>query len=162
MAVDIFLQIEGIKGESQDAVYKDAIDVLSWAWGMSQPASFHNAGGGGAGKVKVRDLQFSKLVDKATPALAQALTSGKHFKSAKLVVRKAGDRPLEYLTIDLEDMIVTEIHFSRYSGGTSDEFQESVTLNFARFKSRYRMQNQDGSGGPQVEASWNIPANAPY
>src|SRR5262249_40228380 len=145
MAIDIFLKIEGIKGESKDATHKDEIDVLSWSWGMSQSGSFHTGGGGGSGKVRVRDLSFVKPVDKASPILGQHLTNGKHIKSARLVVRKAGDKPLEYLTIDFEDLIVSNMTFG--GAGIQEVLTESVRLNFARFKSAYTPQKQDGSGG---------------
>ena len=36
MAVDMFLKLDGIKGESLDATHKDEIDVLAWSWGLSQ------------------------------------------------------------------------------------------------------------------------------
>ena len=36
MAVDYFLQIAGIEGESTDAKHKDWIDVDSWSWGEAQ------------------------------------------------------------------------------------------------------------------------------
>lgn len=36
MAVDIFIKIGDIKGESMDKAHKDEIDVLNWSWGMSQ------------------------------------------------------------------------------------------------------------------------------
>ena len=50
MAVDMFIKIGDIKGESRDAKHKDEIDVLSWSWGMSQSGSMHVGGGGGAGR----------------------------------------------------------------------------------------------------------------
>ena len=34
MAVDMFLKIDGIKGESKDSKHKDEIDVLAWSWGL--------------------------------------------------------------------------------------------------------------------------------
>ena len=36
MAVDYFLKVEGIPGESLDAKHKDEIDVLGFNWGVSQ------------------------------------------------------------------------------------------------------------------------------
>jgi type VI secretion system secreted protein Hcp len=159
MADDMFLKIDGIKGESKDATYQGAIDVFSWSWGMSQSGSFHHGGGGGSGKVSVRDLSFTKPVDSSSPILSGHVANGKHIKSARLIVRKAGDKPLEYLTIDLEDLIVSSV---TYSSGGREVPTESVTLNFARFKSVYTPQKQDGSGGAAVEASWDIPANKPF
>lgn len=37
MAVDAYLQIEGIKGESADAGHKDWIEVSQVAWSVHQP-----------------------------------------------------------------------------------------------------------------------------
>ena len=34
MAVDYFLKVEGIPGESLDAKHKDEIDVLGFSWGV--------------------------------------------------------------------------------------------------------------------------------
>src|SRR5207247_2100198 len=56
MAVDMFLKIEGIEGESQDSKHKSEIHLLSWNWGETQAGTFANGGGGGAGKVRMADL----------------------------------------------------------------------------------------------------------
>ena len=49
-----------------DKTHAEEIDVLAWSWGMSQSGSMH-MGGGGAGKVNVQDLSFTKYIDKSTP-----------------------------------------------------------------------------------------------
>jgi hypothetical protein len=33
MAVDMFLKVSGVAGESKDKVHTEEIDVLSWSWG---------------------------------------------------------------------------------------------------------------------------------
>ena len=33
MAMDIFPDIDGVKGESKDETHAKQIDVLSWSWG---------------------------------------------------------------------------------------------------------------------------------
>jgi type VI secretion system secreted protein Hcp len=47
MAVDMFLKLEdnNLKGESQDKVHKDEIDVLTWSWGMANSGSAHMGNG---------------------------------------------------------------------------------------------------------------------
>ncbi|HDS5282244.1 TPA: type VI secretion system receptor/chaperone Hcp, partial [Escherichia coli] len=55
MAVDMFIKIGDVKGESKDKTHAEEIDVLAWSWGMSQSGSMHMGGGGGAGKVNVQD-----------------------------------------------------------------------------------------------------------
>lgn len=37
MAIDVYLQIDGIKGESTDDKHKDWIECLSVHWGIVQP-----------------------------------------------------------------------------------------------------------------------------
>ena len=39
MAVDYFLKIDGIEGESKDSKHAKEIDLLSWSWGASQTGS---------------------------------------------------------------------------------------------------------------------------
>jgi len=53
MAVDMFLKIDDIEGESVDDVHAGEIDILSWSWGMSQSGTTHTGPGGGAGKVNL-------------------------------------------------------------------------------------------------------------
>ena len=63
MAVDMFLKIDGVKGESKDKTHKQDIDVVAWSWGMSNSGSAHQGGGAGSGKVNVRDITLTKYVD---------------------------------------------------------------------------------------------------
>jgi len=74
MAVDIFLELTDVEGESQDKTMKDkkAMDILAWSWGMSQPGSTHFGQGGGAGKVNVQDISLTKYVDAASATLRLA------------------------------------------------------------------------------------------
>lgn len=157
MAVDIFLKLEGIKGEAQDDKHKDEIDVLAWSWGLAQSGTTHMGSGSGSGKVSVQDLSITKYVDKSSPTLSLHCCNGKHINKGLLTVRKAGDKPLEYIKVDLEDIIVT--HVSMGGAGSEDRLTENVTLNFAKFKYTYTTQAKDGSAGPQVESKWDVPKN---
>ncbi|MEO1528507.1 MAG: type VI secretion system tube protein Hcp [Planctomycetota bacterium] len=158
MAVDMFLDIKGeIKGESQDSKHKDEIDVLAWSWGLSQSGSFHTGAGGGAGKASFQDISVTKWVDCASPILMIYCANGDHFSSAKLTVRKAGKNPLEYLVIDMKDVLVTSV--STGGSGGEDRLTENVGLNFRSVKVSYKTQNKDGSGGPEKQFAWDIAAN---
>jgi type VI secretion system secreted protein Hcp len=160
MAVDMFLDITGeIKGESQDSKHKDEIDVLAWSWGMSQSGSFHVGGGGGAGKANFQDISVTKWIDNASAVLMNYCANGDHFTKAKLTVRKAGKKPLEYLIIDMKDILVTSV--STGGSGGEDKLTENVTLNFRTCKVTYKEQKADGSGGPEKIFEWNIAENDP-
>ena len=157
MAVDMFLKIGDVKGESVDKAHKGEIDVLSWSWGMSQSGSTHTGGGGGSGKVSVQDLSITKHTDSSSPNLQMACCDGTHYDKATLVVRKAGKTPLEYLKITLEEVIIT----SMSNGGSQgdDRLTENVTLNFAKFTTTYTPQKPDGTGDAPIEKTWNIAEN---
>ena len=89
-AVDMFIKIGDIKGESLDQSHRDEIDVLAWSWGMSNDGTTHAGGGGGAGKVSMQDLSCTKYLDKSTPKLLEFCATGGHIPEAVLTVRKAG------------------------------------------------------------------------
>lgn len=157
MAVDMFLELEGIKGESQDSKHKDTIDVLAFSWGASQSGTTHMGSGSGSGKVQVQDLSVTKYVDKASPPLLFNCCNGKHIPKGKLIVRKAGEHPVEYIVIEVENIIVT--HISTGGSGGEDRLTENIALNFRKFEFKYTIQNKDGSKGAEIPAKWNIAEN---
>ncbi|MEM5299673.1 Hcp family type VI secretion system effector [Paraburkholderia sp. BR13439] len=160
MAIDMFMKLGDIKGESQDKTHKEEIEVLAWSWGLSQSGTMHMGTGGGAGKVSVQDLSFTKYSDKASPPIMAACTKGTHIDKALLTVRKAGgDNPLEYYKITLEGVLVSS--YSTGGSGGEERFTENVTLNFEKFHVEYQPQNAKGAKeGGVVEVKWNIPGNA--
>src|SRR5262245_34286262 len=105
MAVDMFMKMGEIKGESVDGTHWGEIDVITWNWGMSQSGTTHSGTGSGAGKVSVNDLTFSKYVDSSTPTLMQSCCAGKHYATGTFTIRKAGATPLEYFVMNLYDVI---------------------------------------------------------
>ena len=159
MAVDMFIKIGDVEGESADKSHGKEIDVLAWSWGMSQSGSMHVGGGGGAGKVSIQDISLTKWIDKSSPNLMMACSSGKHYPEAKLTIRKAGgEDPVEYLIITLKEVLVSSI--STGGSGGEDRLTENVTLNFGQVQVDYQPQKQDGSkdGGP-IKYGWNIREN---
>ncbi|HEX6841875.1 MAG TPA: type VI secretion system tube protein Hcp [Stellaceae bacterium] len=157
MAMDIFIKIGDLKGESIDDKHKDEIQLLAWSWGMSQSGTTHAGPGGGSGKVSVQDLSFTHYIDKVSPNLMLACANGKHFSEALLTVRKAGEKPLEYLKITLTDLIVTSV--TTGGSGGEDRLTENVSLNFAKFKVEYTPQKKDGSGDAPVTVGWDLAGN---
>lgn len=157
MAVDMFIKIGDIKGESKDKAHKGEVDVLAWSWGMSNSGTTHTGGGGGSGKVNVQDLSFTKYIDASSNALLKACCEGKHYDDATLVVRKAGGTPVEYVVIKMEEVMVTGV--STGGSGGEDRLTENVTLNFAKVKYEYTPQKPDGSPDSTKEMIYNIAEN---
>jgi type VI secretion system secreted protein Hcp len=159
MAVDMFLKISdaGFEGESKDAKHAKEIDVLAWSWGLSQSGTFHGGGGGGAGKANFQDLSVTKWVDASSAALMLACANGKHLGTATLTVRKAGEKPLEYLIIKMTDVLVTSV--STGGSGGEDRLTENISLNFAKVELAYVPQKKDGTGEAAKEFKWDISQN---
>lgn len=157
MAVDMFLKLDGVEGESHDDTYEGHMDILAWSWGASQSGTTHMGGGGGAGKVSVQDISITKFVDKASAKLFQHCATGKHITEGQIIVRKAGESPLEYIKIDMKEVMVTS--YSTGGSGGEDRLTENVTLNFREFELVYTPQKEDGSGDSPVRFGYNIMKN---
>lgn len=159
MAVDMFIKIGKVPGESLDDSHKGAIDVLSWSWGASQSGAGPLGSGATAGKVHIQDLTLTKYLDKATPLLFGLCCNGNHIDEAVLTVRKAGaaGKTLDYLKITFNQVIVSAV--SSGASGGQDRITENVTLHFAKVKMEYTPQSEKGTGEPSVVAGWDISAN---
>ena len=155
MAVDFFLKIDGIEGESKDSKHQNEIDVLSWSFGAHQHGSMAGGGGGGAGKVSMQDFTFSMRMCKATPKLLLHCANGKHIPSALLTARKAGETQQEYLKIKFTDLLVSS--YQRAGGG--EEPLESISLNFSKIEFEYREQKKDGTLDGPIPAGWDLKKN---
>ena len=156
MAVDYFLKLDGIPGESTDAKHKGEIDVLAFSWGVSQSGS-PSGGGGGAGKAVFEDLLVVARTSKASPKLWLACASGQHLKSAVLTCRKPGKAPFEFLTITLSDVLVSSYEID----GSDEELPlDQVALAFAKVETAYTPQDTTGKAQPPVKTGWDRKKNA--
>jgi type VI secretion system secreted protein Hcp len=159
MAVDYFLKIDGVPGESADAKHKGEIQLESFSWGETSASGGGMGGGGGAGKVQMQDLVVTMLVSKASPKLMLGCAAGKHYKEAVLTVRKAGKSQQEFLVFKFKDVIVT----SYQTGGSaqSDMILDQASLGFSTIQLDYRPQKADGSLDAAVKAGWDLKQNKP-
>jgi type VI secretion system secreted protein Hcp len=155
MAVDVFLKLGDIKGESKDSKHEGEIDVLSWSWGISQSGSMAAGGGGGAGKASFADLSIMHALDKASPVLMKACATGEHIKEGILVSRKAGKGQQEYLIMKMNDILITSIQPS----GSSEHPMESVSMQCAKVDLEYKPQKADGSLDAGLHFLYDIKAN---
>ena len=155
MAVDVFLKIGDVKGESKDSKHVGEIDVLSWSWGVSNTGSTSLGGGKGAGKANFNDLSFMHAVDKASPVLMKACAMGDHFPDATLVSRKAGKGQQEYLIVKMKEVFITSVQPS----GSSEHPMESVSVSFGHVDLEYKPQKEDGSLDAGVHFIYDLKKN---
>jgi type VI secretion system secreted protein Hcp len=150
MAVDMFLELDGIKGESKDDAHKDEIDVLSFHWGVDQEGTAL----GGAGKVVADDLVTQMGYSRASPVLMLACCTGEHIPSGVLTLRKAGGEQLEFLKYKFYDLLVSEYQTS--VGGDDNIPLEEVSFSFAKIEVEYTPQKADGSADVPVRRAFDF------
>lgn len=138
---DIFLKMQDVTGEASDAEHKGEIQVVSWAWGMDSPRTMPH--GGAKGRLTVSELQIVKRVDQSSATLMGFLKNNKPAATAKLTVRKAGQTPLEYFTIEMENVRVTSLR----DASEESELVERLTLAFDKVKVTYTPQSEKGAKG---------------
>lgn len=159
-AVDYFLVIDGIKGETKDSkmASKGAIDVDSWSWGETQSGSHSSGGGGGAGKVVMQDMHFVAKMSAASPLMALACADGRHIKEATLTCRKAGKQQQEFFVIKLNDILVSS--YQTGGNGSSEIIpMDQFALNFSKIEWAYAAQKPDGTLESPKKYGYDVKAN---
>jgi len=155
MAVDFFLKLDGIQGESMDKTHKSEIEIESFGWGVTQTGTASHGGGMGAGRVSMQDFNFVMQVNKASPKLFLACAQGEHIKNAILTCRKAGKEQQEYLKITFTDLLVSS--FQTGGAGASGAVPiDQISLNFSKIEMEYKEQKADGSLGGAIKAHYDL------
>jgi type VI secretion system secreted protein Hcp len=151
----IYMNLQGIEGDSTSEQFRNWFDVSSFSWGETQTAS-SSGGGGGAGKVQFQDLSVTKRTGKGSPLLMLACASGKHLPAVQLVVTTASkNRPEVYLKYTLSDVLISSY---QTEGDWASLPTESLSLNFARIEYEQAVSRGDGSVDYQ-KAFWDVRNN---
>ena len=158
-AVDYFLKLDGVNGDSADRDHKQEIEISSFSWGMSNSGTASHGGGGGAGKVSVQDFHFVTHTGVQSPSLLVATGTGQHFKKAVLTVRKAGEKQaVEFLKIRLTDVLVSSYQVGGTHDGGDGVPMDQFSLNFSKIEMEVSQQSVDGTTG-KVVGGWDVAAN---
>jgi type VI secretion system secreted protein Hcp len=156
--VDYFLKIEGIDGESTDSTHKGWIQLLSFAWGASNPSNVGSqSSGAGAGRVSLSDFSFTATTSKASPRLFVTCASGTLLPAVQLTARRRGRGSVEFIKLRLTDTLVSSY---QTSGAAGAQPVDSVTLGFRQVNYSYYPQSASGSVGTPVSGSWDVTKNA--
>ena len=156
-AVDYYLKIDGIEGESTSR--KGEIDLESWSWGETQSGTHTGGGGGGAGKVQMQDFHFVMKMNKASPKLMLACAGGDHIKEGTLLCQKAGGKQEPYLKIKFSDLLIS----SYQTGGSAHGDvvpTDQISFNFSKIEIEYKEQKADGTLGGAIPAGYDLKKGA--
>lgn len=142
-AFDEFLKLQGVDEE---------LTLTGFSVGIKNCTDGGDGGAASreAGSVHIQDLSITKVIDKSSPLIFQWTTSGKHFDNATLDVLNtsspAGKGDVPYLTIKMQDVIITSL---QYSAAASDsQVSESLSINYGQVQFIYNTQNSDAAASP--------------
>jgi type VI secretion system secreted protein Hcp len=166
MAFDTYMIIDDaavVKGEATAKGLTPAagwFEIFSFSWGASNPTTVGTGATGlAAGKVSVSSFNVMKKTENASPLLFSACCAGQHYKTAKVVMRKAtgtdGGQQI-FLEYDFSDVMVESIQWSGSSGG-DDTPTESLSFAFAKVEIKYSLQDTvKGTMKAGNQASWDL------
>ena len=160
MAIDVYLQIDGIKGESADSAHQGWIEVTAAFWGVTQPRSATASTGGGhtAERCEHRTLSFTKLADMASPVLLQTCSAGRTIPKAKLEFMRADGQGvrIRYYEIEMENVLIANIDQAVAEGSI---LHDSVGLKFSKVKWKYTHQKISGGTSGNTAGGWDLASN---
>lgn len=159
MAIDIYLQIEGIKGESRDAGHLDWMECFAVDMGVHQPKSSSTSSGGHTvGRCHHDTIMIGRVSDLATPILLQTCSMGKTLPKARFEFMRADGRgkPIKYFEIVLENVLIVEIAPDVSEGQLMNEH---LALAYSKIQWRYAQQKIGGGIAGLTAGGWDLATN---
>lgn len=163
-ALDLFLEIPEVGGESKDKAHKDQMDLISWGFVANNKVA--QGGQGSTGKVVMSDIQVTKNVCKGSPKLFLACCGGTRYPKVTIWGQKAtgaagGQKP--FYKVEMEDVAISLIK-NDYVDPEGDEappgIVETVMFNPNRMKVNYAPQKLDGSLDAFITTGYDFGANS--
>jgi type VI secretion system secreted protein Hcp len=158
-SANMFVKIDGVKGETTDKGHKDEIEMLGFSHGISQPTSSSRSSAGGATTERCihQDFNFTKMMDLSTCDLIQYCCSGKSIKTVTVSCYRADDsgKDILYIKYTMKKCIVSSISV----GGSGDTPTENISLNYASIEWDYTQQKEGGGSAGKKAAQWNLETN---
>ncbi len=143
----VYMQVDGVKGDVEEAGHKDWIQLNSIQWGVGRgvgsPKS--SAKDRESSEASVSEITVSKVNDNSSTGLMRLAMWGKG-KKVKIDLTRTGDnkQQIAYLSYELEDVLFSG--YSVSSGG--DRPSETLSLNFTKITLNNldsKDTNEDGS-----------------
>lgn len=167
MSFDTFMWFKGgahgvaVEGESTDKLAKDnkAFEIKSFSISAENNTNIGSStsGAGGAGKVNLDKLSFTKDSCTASIGLFKALTIGAHFDEVTIEVRRSGGDSTgsgkPFMVVKLMMVVVSEMEWGGSDG--DDQLEDSVVIDYGAIQIDYFKQNSKGMLDKVGDAMWS-------
>ena len=165
--VRIFLQINGVTGESTDAAYAKQIECTLYKMGIKNQSSVASGTtGSGSGRAVFEEMELFAPINSASPTLMQAAASGQTFSNATITFVKAGGgTSVVYLTIKLTQVFLSTYDCAYGPVNPNDSSSpllhvDKYGLTYGSISFAYNQQTASGGLGAQTAGTYNLLANA--
>ncbi len=132
-----------------------AFEIQSAAFSGENAATIGTgSGGAGAGTFKFGSMEFTKLVDKATPTIFNFMTTGQHLDTLVLVFRKTvNGQPVTFLRVGFRLAFFVSTSTAASSGDS--DLSEVVKVAYGAQQVTYYPVTSGGVQGSPTTLSWS-------
>jgi type VI secretion system secreted protein Hcp len=130
--VPIYMKIEGINGEVTTKGFEKYIELQSAQLGHSRAVNTRESGGGTRGTPQMTEIVITKYNDGTSATLFRESLMGKGKKVTIVFAATGVDKSTPYLTLELENTLISSYNMSGTGGDGHDKPIESLTLNFTK------------------------------
>ena len=143
-----------VKGDVTESNHKTWIEASSFQWGVGRGISSPTGASADreSSAPSVSEITLTKSQDIATVGLLTAALQGDGVKAVIHFCRTNKDQMDVYLTIELENVMISG--YSVSSGG--DRPTESVSLNFTKIMVKGTQMKMDGSAAEPANISYDL------
>lgn len=159
--MSIFMNYDGIKGESTDKNHKDWMDIDQISWGVHRNITSNTATQSDreSANAEISDLTLTRRMDSATPNLFIESCCGKG-KTVVIHLCKTGtgsgtDTYMEYT---LKNALITDYTVDAESQG-QERPVENVTISFQDVEVKYTPYDDDGNAEAAIAVGFDTTTN---
>lgn len=145
-AVDMYIKLPDIDGESVDENHDKWIDVLSIDWGAHKPTAGKNTERR-RGDVILEDLTMTKEYDASSPKIMLACANGTHFPSVELEAPSRTGASATYMKYKLKNVMITSYSID----ASAERPMETITMTYDKVEAT----EIDESSRVKVRQSWD-------
>lgn len=159
--MSIFVNYEGITGESSDSGHKGWMDVESIAWGVGRQITSNSstAGDRESSNAVISDLQIVRYMDSATPKIFIESCCGTG-KTVKIHLSKTGTGSGAdvYMEYTLKNALISNYAVDASSQSNSRP-TETITISFVDAEVKYTPYDEDGNAEAAIAVGFDTASN---
>lgn len=165
--MSIFMNYEGITGESTDKDHRDWMDVDNIRWGVRRNATSHMPDQNDleSANAQTTNLMVTRRMDRATPNLfLESCCGGRKTVVIHLTETAACSRASQwyrshaFMAYTLRNALISDYEVS---AGSQDESRptETLTISFVDIEVKYTPYDEDGNAMPAIAVGFDTATN---